>query len=332
MTSLRATFSTLDKAGNQLPIMNNMITDFTYNVLTLFRDDTSPLVISHGHLLYSLEKNTLLPALDQLAGKCQLDGPAEAEIIALISRNNSVQDFFKWVVIGNVWEGADALERSILDNYRKEAVANCSNKDDLSTMIEKATKAIEGFGTDISIARANWDEAMAMISGTSKWYKQLQKNLLQKELQRQWLSQGAIQQMITNLECSQSESNGTMSTENQSLSATKCGRRYIIGYEKVVATLSELKWRAPDTDAFIVITQKNSKQIETEQRTNVLYNELMNMSKSQNDEEAITTTIITNLVNMHASLMGINSLLVKRIPIMQSNCMKGNPGVVGGCY
>ncbi len=35
-------------------------------------------------------------------------------------------------------------------------------------MIEKATKAIEGFGTDITIARQNWDEAMALISGTSK--------------------------------------------------------------------------------------------------------------------------------------------------------------------
>lgn len=95
MTSLRATLSTLDKAGNQLPIMNNLITDFTYNVLTLFRDKTSPMVLTHGQLLYTLEKNTLLPTLDGLAAKCQLDGPAEAEIIALIARNNSVQDFFK---------------------------------------------------------------------------------------------------------------------------------------------------------------------------------------------------------------------------------------------
>jgi hypothetical protein len=95
MTSLRATLSTLDKAGNQLPIMNNLITDFTYNVLTLFHNDASPIALTHGQLLYTLEKNTLLTALDQLTAKCQLDGPAQAEIIALISRNNSVQDFFK---------------------------------------------------------------------------------------------------------------------------------------------------------------------------------------------------------------------------------------------
>jgi hypothetical protein len=95
MTSLRATLSTLDKAGNQLPIMNNLITDFTYNVLTLFHNDASPIALTHGQLLYTLEKNTLLTALDGLAAKCQLDGPAEAEIIALITRNNSVQDFFK---------------------------------------------------------------------------------------------------------------------------------------------------------------------------------------------------------------------------------------------
>ena len=73
MTAFKSSLSTLDQAGNQLPIMNNMITDFTYNILALFRDDTSPLVLSHGELLYNLEKNVLLPALDQLAAKCQLD-------------------------------------------------------------------------------------------------------------------------------------------------------------------------------------------------------------------------------------------------------------------
>jgi hypothetical protein len=56
-------------------------------------------------------------------------------------------------------------------------------------VIEKATKAIEGFGTDITIARANWDEAMALMSGTSKKgkksYNELQSNLLKEELQRQ---------------------------------------------------------------------------------------------------------------------------------------------------
>ncbi len=42
--------------------------------------------------------------------------------------------------------------------------------------------------------------------------------------------------------------------------------------------------------------------------------------------------MITNLVNMHASLVGVNALLEKRIPIMQKNCMKGSPDIVGGCY
>jgi hypothetical protein len=336
MTAYKTSLSTLDKAGNQLPIMNNMITDFTYNILALFRDDTSPLVLSHGELLYNLEKNVLLGALDQLAAKCQLDWPAEAEIVALISRNNSVQDFFKSVAIGNVWEGKDALEKAILDNYRKEAIANCSNKVDLSTMIEKATKAIEGFGTDITIARQNWDEAMALISGTSKnkkkSYNELQAELLKAELQRQWLSQGAIQQMITNLECSNAESDGSMSIEDQARSVEKCRRRYIIGYEKVIAELEALRWKAPDTDTFITLTQKTSKQITEEKTTLSLYNELLTKWVSGNDEEAITNTMITNLVNMHASLVGVNALLEKRIPIMQKNCMKGSPDIVGGCY
>ena len=141
-----------------------------------------------------------------------------------------------------------------------------------------------------------------------------------------------MQQMMTNLECNQAESNGTMSIEDQASSATKCARRYIIGYEKVAAALEALKWKSKDTDEFITIVAKNNKQIETEQRTLGLYSELTAKSTSQNDEESTTTTIITNLVNMHVNLVEVNTFLEKRIPIMQKNCMKGSPDIVGGCY
>lgn len=128
--------------------------------------------------------------------------------------------------------------------------------------------------------------------------------------------------MMTNLECSQAESNGTMTVEDQARSVDKCTRRYIIGYEKIAAALAALKWGSKDTDEFIIITKKNTEQIETEQRTLKLYGILMATSISGNDEEATTTAIITGLVNMHASLVGINALIEKRTPMMQKNCMK----------
>jgi hypothetical protein len=107
MTSLNKTLSILDKAqiqnapGQAVPIMNSIITDFTYNVYALSLGNTSPTVIMHGQLLYKLEKSTLIPTLDKLSANCQLGGEAEAEIVALLSRNNHVQDFFKNTVIGN---------------------------------------------------------------------------------------------------------------------------------------------------------------------------------------------------------------------------------------
>jgi hypothetical protein len=48
--------------------------------------------------------------------------------------------------------------------------------------------------------------------------------------------------MMTNLECSQAESNGTMSIEDQARSEAKCTRRYILGLEKLVADFRGLKW------------------------------------------------------------------------------------------
>jgi hypothetical protein len=35
---------------------------------------------------------------------------------------------------------------------------------------------------------------------------------------------------------------------------------------------------------------------------------------------------------MHIALIWVNDRLKKRIPIMQANCMKGNPWIVWWCY
>jgi hypothetical protein len=340
--------------------MNNIITDFTFNIVTLYRIEMPPVVITHGQLLYDLEKNSLIPVLDRLAWRCQLDGAAEGEIIALLKRNNDIQDFFKGVAIGTKWASSDALEKTILDNYSHEATQSCT--DDLSTAVEKWAKALEGFGSDLTEARKNWDESMALLrSGTGnpkKSYAILQKELLQKELKRQWLSQWAIQQMMTNLDCMQRASSGIDSIADWSRARTQCIDNPLIGYEKLRETYEELKvmsnrlidgakrffweWETAsereaniipkDTDQYIRLTQKIDKTIRVEEEILLVYWLAVTEAWSLRDEEATTNTIITNIVNTHTSLVGMNWLLEKRIPKQQENCMKWSPGVIWWCY
>ena len=351
ITSLNRSLSTLDKAGNQVPIMNNIVTDFTYNVVSLYRIDMPPIVLTHGQLLYALEKNTIIPTLDTLASRCQLDGEAEKEIIALIQRNNHIQDYFRGVVIWTIGEGTDTLEQAILDNYRKEATMSCTEDTDISTVIEKWSKAIEGFGIDITEAMENWKASMALLRGEStdpkKDYVQLQKELLRKELQRQWLSQWAMQQVMTNLDCMQQESDGIDSIASWTRARANCVGNPLIGYQKLKAAYEELKWwinslkngvkkffggNPTTTDGFITLTTKIDKTVDEEKDILILFSQMQAATISLWNEESTTNTIITNLINIHTSLVGMNWLLEKRIPKMQNNCMKWSPGVTGWCY
>lgn len=61
--------------------MNSIINDFLFNVTTVARFDASQKIINQGNLLYDLEKNVLIPTLDQLAAKCQLTGDVETTML-----------------------------------------------------------------------------------------------------------------------------------------------------------------------------------------------------------------------------------------------------------
>jgi hypothetical protein len=112
--------------------MNNIIVDFSYNVLTVARLESSPIVIRHGKLLYDLEKSSIIPTIESLANKCQLDGPAAGELVAILKKNNEIQDFFKNTVLGNISTANTPLEQSILSNYSEAATQSCKDNLDLS--------------------------------------------------------------------------------------------------------------------------------------------------------------------------------------------------------
>jgi len=50
-----------------------------------------------------------------------------------------------------------------------------------------------------------------------------------------------------------------------------------------------------------------------------------------NKQLARDENALTNLVNLHISLLSINKILEIRIPVMQKNWMKAIPDIVGGC-
>lgn len=333
--SFNKVLAVIDKAQNQVPVMNNLIADFSYNVLTVAKLESSPIVIRHGNLLYNLEKTSILPTIESLASKCQLDGPAAAEVIAILEKNNQVQDFFKNTVIWNTASANTPLEQSILSNYSEEATISCKDELDISVWIESITKKSEWFGSDISAAKKRWEDALKLIQWwSSKWkedYNKLQTRLLRQELARQWVGKNAMEQMLGNLECAQADSDEKNNIEKQSLSQEKCKRKYVLWLENLEKILTFKIKEAKTSDEYIKIVEKWTKRLTEEVDILDLYSKLQSSIKSENNTDATTTSIITNLINIHTNLVWINTSIEKRIPKMTENCMKWSPDIIGWC-
>ena len=326
--------SSLEKAYDQVPMMNSLSSDFMYNVVFIYNHWTPKIVLEQGKIFETLEKSTLYPTLETLSQKCQLDGPGEKEIIALIQRNNDLQDFFKKTVVGTTGvSGTDPLKNAIAQYYSPEATQTCTDKDNLD--IEKRLVAIEKFWWSISKAKENWDEAIRMIKGWSiKWqksYNQRQKQIFREELRKQWLGQNSINQMMKNLECAQ-QNNENPSLVEQSREAENCKRQYVIWYEKVVEALDFKRWKSKTSDIFSFVTATNKKQIRYESDILKTYAQVRTSAFSENNSEAITNETITNLLNIHISIVTMNQTLEKRTKKMQENCMKWSVGERVWCF
>lgn len=327
--------SVIDRAEIQAPIINNLIADFSYNVLTVSRFESSPIVIRHGNLFYTLEKSSILPAIETLANKCQLDWAAAWEIIDILKKHKEIHEFFKRTVIGTAWVAESSLESAILTNYSQEATLDCKDNLDLSVWVEKLLKFSEGFGSDISAAKSRWEESLRLIRWWSAmWtrsYNSLQTKLLRQELSQQWVGQGAIQQMMKNLECAQADSDEKLDIEKQALSETKCKRNYILWLENLSKVLDRKRWEARNSDEYINITQKVNKTLTRQIDIVSLYAWLNTTIKASNNADATTKWIIQNLINTHTTIEWMNMLIEKRIPKMKENCMKWSVDIVGWC-
>lgn len=334
-TQLDKVISVMDKAYNQVPVMNNILIDFLYNVYTVARFESSPLVIRHGQLLYDLERSTIIPAIEKLASKCQLDSDAETEIIRILRDNNQIQDYFKNIVLWRVTTHNTKLEQSILNHYSEWATQSCKDNLDLSVWIDWLLNKTEKFWNQISDAKERWDQSIRLMRGwSSKWtkaYNELQTRLLRQELNRQWLWQGAISQMLNNLSCAQIKNNPQETPISQSVIQEKCERNYVVWLQEVANTFGNIIRKAKNSDEYIQLKEVSEKKAGQEVDVIKLYADLQSSVKAENNTDATTNTIITNLLNIHIKLTWLNMDIEKRIPKMKENCMKWSPDIVGWC-
>ncbi len=325
----------IDGSFSARDMMGDIQTDFLYNIKLSWNGETRAPVLRDGKLFDSLEKSTIIPTLQQLINTCNLTDEKQWKIEEALKRNRDLRIYYQGVALGNEKiDESDDVKSAIYTAYNPTATAECVSDNPNEKTLSKKWDDLKSLWMFNENTLKDWKDAIALFRGDSpkRWgsYNDVSKKLLAAELSRQGFSKNAVQAATERLDCVRSKSPedifavakaGTecFNMTNFSFNADKFIKDYIVGKNGPPKTTNEY------------ISQ------------NELYKKLQNDSKSVmevyqgisgkfSDTEVIDATILSNLIDLHTSLVLINDDIEKRIPKMSENCMKWNPSIKWACY
>ncbi len=327
--------SLLDRIDAENPAFPNLIQDFQYNILLVANGDSRAPVRDQGIVLRNLE-TSIINTLKSVSSVCALgvsyqDGTFESALTAMLMKNKKVESYFKSVAVGdtrNIDNINASLAWEIAANYTPEMTKSCKDTSNIADNVGKLLERIQNFGKKTEDSDKNWKEAIALFrwGSNTQNYNNLQKSLLNNELSRQWLSHRAISLMIGNLTCSQNKSSQNDTEEEKSKNNSACYSNMVIGAENLTNWMKTPIIKATNADQYLarVLLYNQRKDQSSIEMTN-FWTDMETLIKT--DEETTNDKILTDLVDLHVELIKTNKLIKARIPEMQENCRKWQPGI-----
>ncbi len=336
VATLNRTAELFDRAMLQVPVYGDILIDFQYNTVMALRGESRSAVQKNGEIFQKILTRVINPTIDTLASTCNLTDEKGSTLINAIKLNYLLESTYKSVA---VWtprsdEGIpDAYKEvytEIINTYNPKATESCKNEfnyeEDISKAIETFSKGTFG----IENAYDDWHEAIALFSGKStRWkYEDIARRLLKKELARQGMSKAASDIIVSNFDCVRARENEGSSLEDEAKAIAECKKMPIIGLDKLKSEFDKATKESPNTEVYVTRLLKSQELLSDAVDVNALHSRFIWEASNQ---IKINEKITADLVNLHIDLLSVNKLLEKRIPVMQKNCMKSNPDIVGGC-
>ncbi len=341
----------MDEVDLEVKLENGITTDFIYNIQTSFDGTARESTTKQWQVIHGLE-TSIISAMKSAANTCSLDIPiasidgrtARILLKEMIIYNRKVEYYFKNVAWGSItrpeWvNGDDALFATIAAHYSPWATAWCKNEYGFDEVIAKFQGEIEKIGKWLTDSLEWWKKAIRMFQwteGTQAEQDALAQKLLMRELSRQWLSQSAQSIMLGNLSCFQSSTNKDSTIEERIKARTECGEAstewmwWGIQQSFIAGFTQDYAKKNPTTEKYLNNTLKFDRAKVNVENMSQLWSTI-DTTLSSSDETTINAQLFSDLVSMHVQLVMMNKLLKQKIPAMQKNCMKENPGVVGAC-
>ncbi len=325
----------IDIARIQTPIYNDISTDFQYKTVMITRGESRSAVEKNGELFWIIQKNIINRAIESLANTCALTPELESTIVGYIRLNSALENIYKNAAIGKIIPSdgiPDIYSRvynEIIWKYNPDATKTCKNEFDFAETMEKTLESFSNGTFGISNAWEDWQQAIALFSwkSTKGKYNDAKKKLLKQELAREGKSQSASDIIVANMDCVAKEQNDG-GFEEELKAIAKCKQSPLSGLQKVKRAFDDTIKESPTTDIYIKKVSKSEWLMMDLVDASSLYSDLI--GRTSNDIKT-NAKIQSDLINMHITLLRINELLEKRIPIMQWNCMKALPDIEGGC-
>ena len=290
--SVDRTLSTVDRAFIELPIFDNTFLDFSYNMKLAINGETRAPVTRDGLLFNQAALGT--PASPT--------GLSEENVII-----------------------ADAINTG----YIPTATESCKDQNGTQDPIAKIQASIEKIGTTNESWLTDWKKAIAMFQGWNTKQSVAEKSaeqrkLLQAELARQGFSPRMAQTILGNFDCVKSKTQWDDSVEAAVRAKAACLSNPIRGLENITL-LPQRKAvdAAPTTtDRVFEVSKLSAKETMLKDIVST-YTKLEAMKWPQIDTKS---ALMSNLIDIHLSLLSTAEIVEKRVPIMYKNCMKAQPG------
>jgi hypothetical protein len=324
-----------DRAMLQIPVYGDIVTDFQYNTVMAFRGESRSAVITNGKLFPKIQTK-IVSTIDSLASSCNLDIEQQVELVELIRVNYVLESVYKGTAIGTIQSSDGIPEKyrevydEIIKEYHPKATESCKNEFDFEVSINKALETFSKWTFGIENAWDDWNEAIALFSWRSlRWnYEEKARNLLKRELSRQWMSKNASDIILGNFDCVRKMENWDLSIEDKAKAIAQCKQTPVVGIDKLKNEFNKIINTSKNTEQYMARTLRTNALLDDTVDVNSLYNQyLWEFSNQIKLNEDLTAS----LINLHIDLLSINKLLEKRIPVMQKNCMKALPDIIGGC-
>ena len=334
--------SLLSSIDAEVAITPRLFTDFQYRVLLVAGWESRWPVLNQGVIIQWLEGAPIITSLKNASSTCTLDtvmpggSTPKIELSRIIRTNRALFAYYQDVAIGNPTL-PDGIETSLLPlykeiqaNYSPDATATCVAASGVKTFEDLMKKIQDRLGqkwAQTAKAKDSWQEARDLLSGNPKnitKYKQLQERLLATELARQWLTQKARDAMLGKLSCVQAKTTPSDNSLDLGQANYDCKKQIITIADNVTNPFKKTILQAANIDEYLKrLTNYSRAKV---RGTDDLVNFWKKLEAAKDGDEKLNTKMITDLVNMHASLTITNDLLKKKIPDMYKNCGKWGVG------